>query len=172
VHGLGVVEGTDGANVMGRGAPGSDVAVTPAVLALRVPVGRVGAFNRMRSGEEPNREAHPQKVSRVDGDDNGGGSLALPGSCVGVEVSGGEDANVFGVEDRHRKAREKLLRVLWEEGKQKGVDGMLCFIGGEAEGQPGRIADGKRLVELAGTGVELWCKGCGGGGRVDDEKGD
>ena len=35
----------------------------------------------------------------MDGDDDGGGSLTLPGPCVGVEVPGGEDANVLGVED-------------------------------------------------------------------------
>jgi len=75
------------------------MAVTPAVLALRVPVGRVGTLNRARSGKETNRGAHRENVPGVDGDDDGGGSLALPGTCVGVEVSGGEDANVFGVED-------------------------------------------------------------------------
>jgi len=74
------------------------MAVAPAVLALSVPVRTVGAFNRARSGEEPNRGAHRENVSRVDEGDDGGGSLALPGSCIGVEVSGGEDANILGVE--------------------------------------------------------------------------
>ena len=76
----------------------------------------------------------------MDGNDNGGGSLDLPELHVGVEISGGEDAYVLGVEERLRKAREELLRVLWEEGKWEGVDGEVCFIGGEAEGQPGRLA--------------------------------
>jgi len=89
----------------------------------------------------------------VDGDDDRGGSLALPGSCVGVEVSGGEDANVFGVKDRLREARKEFLRVLWEEGEREGVDGELSFVGGEAEGQPGRFSHGERLVELRGKGV-------------------
>jgi len=45
VHRTGVVEGADGANGRGGGTPGGDVAETPAVLALSVSVGRVGAFN-------------------------------------------------------------------------------------------------------------------------------
>ena len=45
VHCADVVEGADGANGRGGGAPGGDVAETPAVLALSVPIGRVGAFN-------------------------------------------------------------------------------------------------------------------------------
>ena len=52
------------------------------------------------------------------------------------------------------------------------MDGELSFVGGEVEGQPGRITHGERLIELAGKGVEIWCKSCGGGGRVGDEKGD
>jgi len=75
------------------------MAVTPAVLALGVPIGRVGAFDRARSGEESNPGVHRENVSGMDGDDDGGGSLALPGLCVGVEVSGGEDTTVFGVKD-------------------------------------------------------------------------
>jgi len=35
----------------------------------------------------------------VDRDHNRGGGLALPGMCVGVEISGGENANDLGVED-------------------------------------------------------------------------
>jgi len=75
------------------------VAETPAVLALRVLVGRVGAFNGARSGAESDRVAYRENVFRVDRDDDGGGSLALPGSCVGVEISGGKDADVLGGED-------------------------------------------------------------------------
>jgi len=44
-HRTGVVEGADGANGRGGGAPGGDMAESPAVLALRVPIGRVGTFN-------------------------------------------------------------------------------------------------------------------------------
>jgi len=73
VHGSGVVEGADRANRRGGGASGGDMKVTPAVLALRVPVGRVGAFNGSRSGEETNRGAHREHVPRVDGDDDRGG---------------------------------------------------------------------------------------------------
>ena len=108
----------------------------------------------------------------MDGEDNGGGSLALPGLCVGVEISGGEDGYVLGVEDGLRKAQEELLRVLWEEAKGEGVDGELCFVGGEAEGQPGRLAHWERLVKLAGKGVEVRRKGHCRGGRVGDKKGD
>jgi len=75
------------------------MAVSPAVLALRIPVGRVSAFNCSRAGEESNPGAHHGQVSGVDGDDDEGGRLALPGFPVGVEVSGGEDANIFGVEE-------------------------------------------------------------------------
>jgi len=55
----------------------------------------------------------------VAGDDDGGGHFALPGLYVGVKISGGEDANVLGVEDRLRKARGDFFRVLWEEGKRE-----------------------------------------------------
>ena len=108
----------------------------------------------------------------MDADDDGGGRLALPGFCIGIEIPGGEDANVLRVEDRFRKTWEKFLRVIREEGDWEGVDGELCLVGGEAEGQPGRLAHRERLVELVGKGVEVWGKGRGGGGRVGDEKGD
>ena len=55
-------------------------------------------------------------------------------------ISSGEDAYVLGVEDRLCKIGEELLWVLREEGKWEGVDGELCFVGGEAEGEPGRLA--------------------------------
>jgi len=51
VHCSGVVEGADGANRRGGGAPGGDVAESPAVLTLRVPIGRVGA-SRVRKLEK------------------------------------------------------------------------------------------------------------------------
>jgi len=172
MHGSGVVEGADGANGGGGGAPGGDMAVSPAVLVLRVPVGRVSAFDSARSGEESNRRAHRKYVPWVDGNDDRGGSLALRGLCVGVEISGGEDAKVVGVEDLLRQTWEDLLRVLREEGDWEGVDSELCLVGDEAEGQPGRLAHWERLVELAGKGAEIWGKGRGGGGRVGDEKGD
>jgi len=65
----------------------------------------------------------------VDGDDETGGGLALPGFCVGIEISGGEDANIFGVKDRFHKTREESLRVLREEGNCEGVDGELGNLG-------------------------------------------
>jgi len=99
MHGAGVVEGADRVSGIGRGAPGGDMAVSPAVLALRVPVGSVSAFNCLRSGEESNRGAHREYLSWVKGDDDGGGSLALPGLCVGVEISGGEESYVLGAEN-------------------------------------------------------------------------
>jgi len=45
VHGTGVVEGANGADGVGRGAPGRDMAISPAVLALRVFIRGVGALN-------------------------------------------------------------------------------------------------------------------------------
>jgi len=48
VHGAGVVERADGADRGGGGAPRSNVAVTPAVFALGVPIGGVGALNSAR----------------------------------------------------------------------------------------------------------------------------
>ena len=76
----------------------------------------------------------------MDGDDNGGGSLTHPGLGVRVEVSGGEDAYVLGVEDRLCKAGEKFVRVLGKECNGEGVDGKLGLVGSEAEGQPGRFS--------------------------------
>jgi len=125
VHGPGVVEGADGTNGIGRGAPAGDRTVAPAVLTLCVPVGRVGTFNCPRSGEESNRGTHRGYVTRVDRNDDGGGSLSLPGLSIGVEISGGEDAYVFGVEDRLCEAGEELFRVFREEGEREGVDSEL-----------------------------------------------
>jgi len=150
VQGAGVVQGVYGADGAGRGASGGDMTVSPAVLTPRVPGGRVGALDSPRAREEPDRGAHREHVPWVDGDDDGGGGLALPRSCVGVEISGGEDTNVLGVEDRLREARKEFFRVLREEGKQDGVDGELSFVGGEVEGQPGRISHRERLVQLGG----------------------
>ena len=84
----------------------------------------------------------------MDGDNDGGGSLTHPGLGVRVKVSGGEDAYVLGVEDRLRKAGEKFVWVFGEEGNGEGVDGKLCLVGGEAEGQPGRFSHREGLVEL------------------------
>ena len=52
------------------------------------------------------------------------------------------------------------------------MDGELNLVGGEAKGQPGRLAHRERLVELVGECVKVWGKGRGGGGRVGDVKGD
>jgi len=169
VHGTGVVEGTNGANRVDGGAPGGDVTETPAVLALRVAIGGVGALNRSRAGEEAYGGTHRWDVPGVDRDDNGGGRLALPRVSVGIEVSGGEDAYVLGVEDGLRKAREELVRVLGKEGDGEGVDGELGFVEGEAEGQPGRLSHQEGFVELGRKGVEVGCEGGGGGGRVGDK---
>jgi len=108
----------------------------------------------------------------VDGNDDGSGRLCLPRLCVRVEVSGGEDAYVLGIEDGLREAGKKLFRVLRKEGNWEGVDGELGFVGGEANGQPGSIPHWEGLVELGGKGVEVGCESGGGGGRVGDEEGD
>jgi len=64
------------------------------------------------------------------------------------------------------------VRVFGEEGNGEGVDGKLRFVGGEAEGQPGRFSHWERLVELGGECVEVGCEGGSGGGRVGDELGE
>jgi len=171
VHGSGVTEGADRAHRVGRGASRGDVSETPAVLALCVPVRGICSFNRPRAGEKAYGGAHCWDVSGMDGDNNGGGSLTHPGLGVRVEVSGGEDAYVLGVEDRLRKAGEKLVGVFREEGNGEGVDGKLGFVGGEAEGQPGRFSHGEGLVKLGGECVEVRCECGSGGGRVGDEQG-
>jgi len=172
VHGTGVVEGADGTNRADGGAPRGDVSEAPAVFALRVPIGRVGALNHSRAGEEAYGGAHCWDVPGVDRDDNGGSGLAFPEVSVRVEVSGGEDAYVFGVEDRLRTTGEEFVRIFGEEDDGEGVDGELGFVGGEAEGQPGSFAYREILVELSGESVEVGCEGGSGGGRVRDEKGD
>ena len=85
-------------------------------------------------------------------------------------VPGGEDSNVLGVENRRREAGEEFVLVLREEGDSEGVDGELGFVGGEAEGQPGRLSHWERLVELAGQGIKVGCEGGSGVGRVGDGK--
>ena len=108
----------------------------------------------------------------MNGEDDGGGGLALPGLRVGVEEYGGEDPYIFGVEDRLSKAGEEFIWVLREECNGEGMNGELGFIGGEAEGQPGRLAHWEGFVKLGGEGVEVGCKSGSGGGRVDDEESD
>jgi len=97
-----------------------------------------------------NRGAHCGDVPRVDRDNEGGCGHTFPGLNVRVEVSGGEDGTVFGVEDRLREAREMFLRVFWKETDGEGIDGELGLVGGEAEWQPGRLSHWERFVELAG----------------------
>ena len=169
MHGSGVVERTDGANRVDGGAPWGNVSEAPTVLALRVPIGGVGSLDRPGTGEETYRGTHDRDVPWVDRDYDGGGSLVLPRSSVGVEKSGGEDAYVLGVEDRFRETREELVRVLMEERDGEGVDGELGFVGGEAEGQSGGLTHREGLVKLGGESVEVGCEGGSGGGRVGDE---
>jgi len=52
----------------------------------------------------------------VDGDNDRGGSLALPGAGDWVKESSGQYADVLGVEDRLREAREEFVRIFREEG--------------------------------------------------------
>jgi len=167
-----MTEGADRANGVGRGASRGDVSETPAVLTLCIPIRGVCAFDGPGAGEKAYGGAHCWDVAGMDGDDNGGGSLTHPGLGVRVEVSGGEDAYLLGVEDRLRKAGEKLVWVFREEGNGEGVDGKLGFVGGEAEGQPARFSHWEGLVELGGECVKVRCECGSGGGRVGDEQGD
>jgi len=105
----------------------------------------------------------------VDRDDAGGGSLALPGLCMRLEVPSGKDTNLLGVEDRLRKAREEFVRVFWEERNRVGVDSNLDRFGGEAKGLPGRVANQEGLVELGREGIAVGRDCRGRGGRVGDE---
>jgi len=75
------------------------VTEAPAVLELRVSIRGVGPLNCSRAGNEAYGGAHCWDITRVDGDDNRGGNLAFSRLSVGVEVPGGEDAIVLGVED-------------------------------------------------------------------------
>jgi len=66
VPGAGVVEGTDGADRVSRGASGGDVSVAPAVLALRVPIRGVSSLDRPQAGEEAYGGVHCWDVPGVD----------------------------------------------------------------------------------------------------------
>jgi len=55
-----------------------------------------------------------------------------------------------------------FVRVFWKEGDGERVDGELGHVGGEAEGQPGRVSHRERLVELGGKGVEVGAKAATG----------
>jgi len=70
------------------------------------------------------------------------------------------------------EAREKIIPGLGKEGDWKGVNGELDFVGGEAEGYPGRDSQGKGAIELSCKCVEVWRKGGNGGGSVGDQEGD
>jgi len=70
--------------------------------------------------------------------------------CLWVEIPGGEDANVFVVEDRLCKAGEEFVRVLWDERDWKGVDGELGLVGGKVERQLRGLSHREGLVELGG----------------------
>ena len=52
------------------------------------------------------------------------------------------------------------------------MNGELDFVGGEAEGQPGRLAHREEFVKLGGESVKIGCEGGSGGGRVGDKEGD
>ena len=70
------------------------------------------------------------------------------------------------------EALEKIPLSLGKEGHQKGVDAKLEFIGGEAEGQPGRVSHGKGRGEWCCKCLEVWSKGggrvCSGGNQEGD----
>ena len=146
VGGSGVVKRADGADAFSGWASRGDMTVSAAVLALRVPIGRVGPFDCSRTGEKSDSGAHHWEISRVDRNDDRGGHFAFSRFSVRVEVSGGEDANVLGFEDRLHEAPEEFVRILWEEGDREGVDVKLHLVGGEAKGQPGRIPHRNALL--------------------------
>ena len=52
------------------------------------------------------------------------------------------------------------------------MDGELDFVGGEAQGLPGRVSHREEAVELRHERVEVQCEGGSGGGRVGDQEGD
>jgi len=108
----------------------------------------------------------------VDGDDDGGSGLAFPRLHVWIEVTGGEDANVLGVEDRLCETEEQCVWVFRLEGDREGVDSKLGLVRGEAEGQPRGLAHGEGLVKLRRQRVEIGCESGSRGGRVGDEEGD
>ena len=172
MHGTGVAKGADGADGVGGGASRGDMTEAPAVPTLRIPIRGVCTLDRPGTGEEANGGAHRWDVPGMDGDDNGGGGFSHPGLGIRVEVPGGEDAYVFGVEDRLREAGEEFVRILGKEGDGEGVDGKLGLVGGEAEGQPGRFTHWEGFVELGRERVEVRREGGSGGGRVGDEQGD
>ena len=51
------------------------------------------------------------------------------------------------------------------------MNGELDFLGGEAEGQRGRVSNRKGAVELRRERVKVWCKGGSGRGSVSDQEG-
>ena len=58
-------------------------------------------------------------------------------------------------------------------GRQWGASGCkLGLVGGEAEGQPGRLSHREGFVKLGGESVEVGRESGGGGGSVGDEEGD
>ena len=76
-----------------------------------------------------------------------------------VEEPGRKDADVPGVVVGVGEAQEEFLRVGGEEGDRKGVNGELNCVGGEAEGQPGKVTHRKGAVELHREYVEVSCEG-------------
>lgn len=65
-----------------------------------------------------------------------------------------------------------VLRGFGKKGNRKRVNGELDFVGGEEEGQPGRVSYGKGAVELCCKYVEVWSKGRSRGCCVGDQEGD
>jgi len=166
-----MVVGANGGNRAGSGAPGGDVTESPAVLALRVPSGRVCTLDRPRKGKETARGAHCWDVAGVDRDDDRRGGLAFSRLCIRVEISGGNDANILGVKDQLREAGEHLVLVFRQEGDGETLDCELGLVGGKAKGPPGGYAQGERLVELGGQSVKVRRAGGSGGVMVSGEQG-
>ena len=68
---------------------------------------------------------------------------------IGLEESSGGDRKSLGVEDGGLQVDEQPFWVTWEVSEGEAVDGELILIGGEAEGEPGRGANGEGFVEAS-----------------------
>ena len=132
----------------------SDMSELAAVVTLGEPVGGDNRGDLSGAREEADGGSHRGDILWSDGDGNRGGEFPLSRGRVWVEKPGREDGDPSCIADRGSQGIIEVVGIGGEVGDRKGVDGQLCLVGGEPEGEPGGLTHREGLVESGSNGIE------------------